>query len=271
MSKKLTIGLFALLFIVSGVQSLAISRIQKIQEAGNTNVVSLINSTKQSDKNQQAAVNLYSEITTDPDSPSPDPEEYIIYRDRYNNTHCAYMRNGRLYTGGSVEWDANANPSDINSELGCNGATAGYPTEIIIYNLPSGELSISGDPTQVMQLKLFLAGYLDIKQLTGKLDKSTSNAIISFQKSEGLPMTGVFETKTQIALDTMVFFTDRVLKKIGYKGVEPEGYFLYQNSAGVTLCGYTKDDGRLYTGGSPDGAGNTSIWSSDVCIGASPL
>mgnify|MGYP003532333668 FL=1 len=45
MSKKLTIGLFALLFMVSGMQSLAISKISKSQDLGNSNVASVINST----------------------------------------------------------------------------------------------------------------------------------------------------------------------------------------------------------------------------------
>lgn len=268
MSKNITIGLFAILFIASGVQSFAISRIQKDSRRG-ASIVSK-NLDNQASLNQQAAVGLYGGTVTDPNPPTP--QGFVLYITGGIYVRCAYVRNGTLYTGGRIDWNANGSQSDINSSVGCNGATAVYPTETVIDTLPSGRSSISGDPTQVMQLKLFFAGYLDVKQLTGKLDKTTSNAIMSFQKAEGLPATGVFETKTQLTLDNIVFLTDLILKRTGGNdpAPEPEGYFVYQDSAGVTKCGYYIGQ-FLFVGGTPSGPGDGSASTSAGCKGATAL
>lgn len=63
MSKKLTLGLFALLFVVTGVQSLAISKIQNNSSEKTQSVVANLDSYK-SNNNQQASVVSSSKISS---------------------------------------------------------------------------------------------------------------------------------------------------------------------------------------------------------------
>ncbi len=94
------------------------------------------------------------------------------------------------------------------SNGGCHFNTAASPnsgsgaSSSINISTPRGTLSISGSSTTlVYQYKLMVAGYLDLDQLTGKMDTTTQTALRSFQKANGISQSGTFGPLTRTALD----------------------------------------------------------------------
>ncbi len=211
MDKKLTLGLFALLFITSGVQSLAISKIQANKVAKNSTVALATSS------NQQATASLYDYTTTlESSDPSvPTPQGYMV-NPRGECSFYLDRGNYRVFFTGGVVLDGGAN-SDSTEHRGCGGASVSSvrrnaiitaPVDLIV-TLPSIDskdrnMIASGGVVTVMQFKLALLGYMNFDQISGNLDETTKSAVMTLQKSTGLSATGNLDTKTATALDLAI-------------------------------------------------------------------
>ncbi len=207
MSNKVTIGLFALLFIATSIQSFAISKMAGDHIEKSQSGVASLGSYKLN-KNQQAYV--AGSIT----DKTPEPEEYILYVDSNGLIKCSYIQDGDVYADGIPSGVGDI--GNENSSAGCNGARNNYLSantrDLSVKNPSYKTLLITGDPVFAMQFKLLLAGYLEVENLTGKIDKVSNSAISSFQKEFGLPVSGSFDIKTQNFLDSRVSFINSILK-----------------------------------------------------------
>lgn len=208
MNKKIVGGLLALLFVTSAVQMGAISKLQKTAMVPRTQAVAMVPVEQNYDayqydfSNQQAAV--YSGV---PINPEPEYGGYWVNDDG----ECGYMEHNAdgstSYYGGGTAITPDSSGGDGYSSTGCSGATP------MLSNPNSGGLNmelsdsgesfeVSGESTSVLQFKLFLLGYLDLDQVTGKFDGTTKSAVMEFQKNTRLPQSGTYGSQTRAALDS---------------------------------------------------------------------
>lgn len=208
MNKKIVGGLLGILFVTSMVQTNAILKMQNVANAPRTqNVAMTPVADYQYDFNQRAAVGT---LNTTPSDPTP--QGYILYTNRQGRIRCAYIAvvNGHwdYYSGGSP-FGTGGNVGELYSSAGCHGATVGGISTgsngLDIELSPSKtSFDVSGGVIPVMQFKLFLLGYLESEQVTGKLDATTKSALMSFQKNRGLSQTGTYGPQTEVALDSVI-------------------------------------------------------------------
>ena len=197
---KVVGGLFALLFIAQAVQVGAISKISNAV-AWNNNAVSkqsVVMNQMISSQNQMAAVGAMVA------EPEPDYGGYFLYSVN-GVVLCGYVYGGALYMDGQPSGAGTVDNG--NTYQGCNGAgPAGVSSGANGLNLllSNDTYVISGGMIPVMQFKLFLLGYINGGQITGKIDIATQDALKVFQKNRGLSQTGTYGPQTQIALDSVV-------------------------------------------------------------------
>lgn len=198
MNKKILAGLFAIVFVVQAVQAIAISKMSdsvKVSSSTLSQQISMIS------QRQVAAVGVNS-IATGPTS-----QGIIIVgiQDNGNGTCNVVTVNTETH-----EQTIAPTPPDVGILGNVGGAQVcaygivGVANGDIVVSLSNkdGGVGISSHSTVLEgQYKLMILGYLDEKNLTGKIDTTTQNAFKLYQKTKGLRQTGVHDTDTKNMMD----------------------------------------------------------------------